>query len=164
MEKQKSNKALKIAMVLFIVLLAIDQVSKMFAVNTNIDTTVIENIFNLKLIFNNGGVFGIGQGSNPLTFIIPDIIVLGIIIRFIFLQKERMDRVTVFALFTVLAGGVGNLLDRIFRGAVVDFFALFPNNNLPVFNFSDIYIVIGWVVLAFVFAKYTYQEIKNRKK
>lgn len=162
--KNKNSSIMKKSIILLVILLVIDQVSKLYVYFTNINMEIIPNILNFELLFNNGGVFGIGQGSNPIMFIIPDLIVLAIIIRFIYLQKERMDKPTMYALFIVLAGGVGNLIDRIWNGAVIDFFRVFPNDNLPVFNISDIYIIIGWVVLAFVFAKYSYEEIRNRKK
>lgn len=164
MGEQKSNKTIKISLIVLAIFLIIDQASKIFAFNTNIDIVIIENIFNLKLVLNSGIAFGVGQGSNLFTFIISNIIILGIIIRFIYIQKDRMDQITMYSLFTILAGGIGNMLDRIFRGEVIDFFNILPKYNLPVFNFSDIYIVVGWIVLAFVFAKYTYQEIKYRKK
>lgn len=164
MEKKQDNKIIKKAIIIFIVLLVIDQITKLFAYYMNINIEVIHNVLNFELVLNRGGVFGIGQGGNPIMFIIPDLIVLGIIIRFIYLQKERIDKSTMYALFIVLSGGFGNLIDRITTGAVIDFFRVFPSSNFLVFNLSDIYIVVGWVVLAFVFAKYSYEEIRNRKK
>ncbi|MBO5479286.1 MAG: signal peptidase II [Clostridia bacterium] len=59
---------------------------------------------------------------------------------------------------------MGNFIDRIFRGQVIDFVEIFPKTHFPVFNLADVYIVVGWVILAFSFAKYTYKEIINRKK
>lgn len=58
----------------------------------------------------------------------------------------------------------GNLIDRICRGYVVDFINIFPNIHFPKFNFADMYITIGWVTLAFMFALYTHKEIKERKE
>lgn len=58
----------------------------------------------------------------------------------------------------------GNLIDRIFRGYVIDFINIFPSINFPKFNFADIYITMGWVTIAFMFALYTHKEIKNCKK
>lgn len=164
MKKQNKNRTLQIALIAFVVLVIIDQSSKMLAIYTNVDKVILNNILKFQLIFNNGAAFGIGQEENIGMFIISNLIVLGIIIRFIWLQKDRMDAVTMFSLFCVLAGGIGNFIDRIFRGKVVDFIAIFPKTNFPIFNLADVYIIVGWVVLAFVFAMYTYKEIKDRKK
>lgn len=161
--KGQKNNTLKIATIVAIILLIIDQVSKIVAIKININITILENILNLKLIFNTGIAFGIGQGDDIATFIISNIIVLGIIIRFIWLQKDRMDKVTMYGLFMILAGGIGNLIDRIFRGQVVDFIEIIPSTHFPIFNLADIYIVIGWIILAFTFAMYTYKEIQAKK-
>lgn len=58
----------------------------------------------------------------------------------------------------------GNFIDRIFRGQVIDFIEIFPSTHFPLFNLADIYIVVGWVILAFLFAMYTYKEILSKKK
>lgn len=164
MKKQNKKHILQIAIVVFIILVAIDQISKFMAIATNIDKVILNNILEFKLAFNKGVAFSMGQEENIGTFIISNLIVLGIIVRFIWLQKDRMDAVTMFSLFLVLAGGIGNFIDRVFRGKVVDFINVFPSANFPIFNLADIYIVVGWVILAFVFAMYTYKEIKDRKK
>ncbi len=161
---KKENKGLKIAIIISVILLLLDQITKWYVCKTNINIEVIPNVFNLKLTFNNGIAFGIGQNSNIFTIIVPNIIVLGLIGRFIYLQKERMNLVTIYSLFAVIAGGIGNLIDRILRGFVIDFLSFFPEKNLPVFNLADIYLVIGWIILAFTFAYYTYEEIKNRRR
>ena len=112
---------------------------------------------------NTGGAFGVAEGNTGM-FIITNIVVLGLIIRFIYLQKDFMDKVTLYSLFVILAGGFGNFIDRIARGYVVDFINIFPSINFPKFNFADMYITIGWIIFAFVFALYTYKEIQNSKK
>ena len=161
---KKENKGLKIAIIISVILLLLDQITKWYVCKTNINIEVIPNVFNLKLTFNNGIAFVIGQNSNIFTIIVPNIIVLGLIGRFIYLQKERMNLVTIYSLFAVIAGGIGNLIDRILRGFVIDFLSFFPEKNLPVFNLADIYLVIAWIILAFTFAYYTYEEIKNRRR
>lgn len=161
--KEKKSNTLKIALIIFIVLLLIDQISKIIAIYTNINIIMLKDILNLKLVFNNGIAFGMGQGENVGTFIVSNLIVLGIIIRFIVLQKDRMDAVTMYGLFMILSGGFGNVIDRVFRGKVVDFIQIFPNTHFPVFNLADVYIVVGWVILAFTFAMYTYEEIREKR-
>lgn len=163
MQKLKSNKALIYATIICIILLIIDQITKIIIINNNINITIIPNILSIHTVQNTGGAFGIGEGNIGM-FIITNIVVLGLIIRFIYLQKEYMDTATLYTLFVIIAGGFGNLVDRISRGYVIDFINIFPRINFPKFNFADIYITVGWVVLAFIFALYTYKEIKNSRK
>ncbi|MCI9016992.1 MAG: signal peptidase II, partial [Clostridia bacterium] len=126
------------------------------------DFVIIPNILEIERVKNTGGAFGIGQ-NNTTTFIITNIIVLGIIIRLIVFQKDKLDKKTLITLLVILSGGFGNLIDRIFRGYVIDFINLFPNIHFPKFNFADIYITIGWIFLALILAQYTYKEIKSKK-
>ena len=163
MEGLKKNTSLKRALVIGVILLLVDQIIKIVAVYTNIDKIIIENVLQLKLVLNKGIAFGIGKNNGIITFVISNVVVLGIIIRFIWLQKDRMDAPTMYALMIVLAGGISNLIDRLIKGSVIDLFIIFPKINFPVFNLADVYIVFGWLSLAFIFAKYTYEELKNRK-
>ena len=142
MKEERKSNILKIGIIIFVILLVIDQISKIIAINTNVNITIIDNILNFKLIFNKGIAFGIGQGKNIGTFVVTNIIVLGIIIRFIWLQKERIDTLTMCSLFIILSGGAGNFIDRLVRGQVVDFIEVFPNIHFPIFNIADICIVI----------------------
>lgn len=162
MIKQK-NKNIIYGVIIIIVLLIIDQIVKQIISINNINITIIPNILEIQAIHNKGGAFGVGQG-NIAMFIVTNLVVLGLIIRFICLQKDFMDKSTLYILCAILAGGFGNLIDRIARGYVIDFINLFPKLNLPIFNLADIYITLGWIFLAFVFAMYTYKEIKNIKR
>ena len=103
MGEQKEEKRLIWPIVMFIVLLGIDQIVKTIAVLGNWNITIFENVLNLKLVYNNGIAFGIGQGTSMGTFIISNLIVLGIIIRFIWLQKDQMDKPTMYALFIIVS-------------------------------------------------------------
>jgi len=78
-------------------------------------------------------------------------------------QKDNINNITYIVLTTILTGGIGNFIDRVFRGYVVDFIDINQIINFPIFNFADIYIVCGWIVLAFIFAKNTI-EIRNEIK
>lgn len=160
----RQKKSSKLAIIVFIILLIIDQVSKIIVIGNNINFTIIPNVLEIQTIKNTGGAFGVGQG-NIVMFIITNFVVLGLIIRFIYLQKDFMDEKTLYTLIIILAGGIGNLIDRLTRGFVIDFINIFPSINFPRFNFADIYITGGWITLALIFAIYSYKEvIKNKKK
>ncbi len=163
MQKLKNNKSLIYAIIIAIILLLLDQITKVIIIENNINVTLIPNILNIHTVQNTGGAFGVGEGNTGM-FIITNLVVLGLIIRFIYLQKDFMDKATLYTLFVILAGGFGNLIDRLSRGYVIDFLNIFPSINFPKFNLADIYITVGCVILAFIFAMYSYKEIKNSKK
>lgn len=163
MAKLKKNRKLICAIIFSCILLILDQMTKIIATKNSINITIIPNILEIQTTHNTGGAFGIAEGNTGM-FIITNLVVLGLIIRFICLQIELMDKVTLYSLFAILAGGFSNLIDRIVRGYVIDFINIIPKINFPKFNLADMYITIGWIVLAFVFALYSYKEIKNSKK
>ena len=159
-DEGKKNFKPYIIVILVILLIAIDQISKFYIVE-NIGKeikNIIPNVLNFTYVENRGGAFGIGQNST-MMFVLVNIIILGIIIRFMIIQKDRIDRKTQVILSMILAGGISNLIDRIARGFVLDFIDFSPIISFPVFNIADILIVIGWVSLAIVTAVY---YIKNK--
>lgn len=121
MQKLKNNKSLIYAIIIAIILLLLDQITKVIIIENNINVTLIPNILNIHTVQNTGGAFGVGEGNTGM-FIITNLVVLGLIIRFIYLQKDFMDKATLYTLFVILAGGFGNLIDRLSRGYVIDFF------------------------------------------
>ena len=139
-EKLAKRKVLKKIFIVVLILLLIDQITKFIFINK--DIALIPGVLKFHTVQNRGGAFGIGQNST-FTFIVVNIIVLGIIIKFINMQANQIDRKTGIALAMVLAGGFGNLIDRIFRGFVVDFIDVSELINFPNFNFADIFIVLG---------------------
>ena len=156
----KKNFKPYVIVILVILLIVIDQISKFYIVE-NIGKeikNIIPNVLNFTYVENRGGAFGIGQNST-MMFVLVNIIILGIIIRFMIIQKDRIDRKTQIILTMILAGGISNLIDRIARGFVLDFIDFSPIISFPVFNIADILIVIGWVSLAIVTAVY---YIKNK--
>ena len=159
-DEGKKNFKPYVIVILVILLIVIDQISKFYIVE-NIGKeikNIIPNVLNFTYVENRGGAFGVGQNST-MMFVLVNIIILGIIIRFMIIQKDRIDRKTQIILTMILAGGISNLIDRIARGFVLDFIDFSPIISFPVFNIADILIVIGWVSLAIVTAVY---YIKNK--
>lgn len=114
--------------------------------------TVINNVFMLSYVENSGVAFGIKVG-NIWSFIVINIVILGIIIKFMYSQLQELNNKTIILLSLVLAGGISNLIDRVFRGYVVDFLDITPIINFPVFNFADIMIVVAILIFGVMMIK-----------
>ena len=125
-----------------IVIVIIDQLSKILIINKKIP--VIPNFLEFNYTQNTGGAFGIGRIN--FILIISIIIVIGIIV---FLIKENTKITNYIPFVLLLSGSIGNLIDRIFKGYVIDFIDInildFPN-----FNIADISIVSGVIVLLYI--------------
>lgn len=141
-----------------LILITIDQVLKAIVVNQAILPDA-----KIDYIKNFGGAFGIG-GDSTLFFVLVNIVVLGIIIKFILSQKDRVDRKTSISFTLILAGGISNVIDRIARGCVVDYIDITKYFKFPVFNIADIYIVIGWIMLFICIIIYWYKEVRITSK
>ena len=110
----------------------------------NSSKVIIEGVLNLTYVENRGGAFGIGNGS-IVTFIVVNIIIIALIGRFIISKKDEMSSCDIVSGGLIIAGGIGNLIDRIFRGYVVDYIDINPLIKYPMFNIADILIVIGCI-------------------
>lgn len=100
---------------------------------------------------NIGLAFGIGA-NNILMIIIVNIVILGIIIKFLKERTAQINCSIIVSLILVLAGGISNLIDRIARGFVVDFIDV-NILNFPNFNIADISITIGIMILLIILIK-----------
>lgn len=150
----KNKKALLIILGIFIILL--DQITKAILIGKNI--TIIPNVLNFTYTENTGVAFGIGA-NNLILIIIVNIVVLGIIIKFIKERKEQVNFSILISLILILSGGIGNLIDRIVRGYVIDFIDI-NVFNFPNFNIADISISIGIISLIFILCKSILKEKK----
>jgi signal peptidase II len=64
-------------------------------------------------------------------------------IYFAYNQRNMIDKKTSVSLAMMIAGGISNIIDRIFRGAIFDFITI---GSFPIFNLADSFIVIGWIL------------------
>lgn len=141
-----------IVIIFIFVLIALDQVTKYIAVN-NLkplgSISVIDKIFRFTFVENRGAAFGIFQGKTVMLSVVTIAIVIGIAYFYIKLPKTKVYSCLKFSLILIIAGAIGNLIDRVFRGYVVDFFhATFI--NFPVFNVADVYVVVGAISMAII--------------
>lgn len=127
-----------------LLVLIIDQLSKLWVVNNFIpgESRVVWNkILWLTYVQNQGAAFGILQGHSWLFFICA---ILVIVILVAINSKQHLPATTQVIFGLIMAGAVGNLLDRLRLNYVVDFFDL---GWWPVFNIADMAIVCGAVLL-----------------
>lgn len=149
---------------LVILLLLIDQGSKglMEAILTGKSITVIPNFFSLVFVTNTGAAWSIMQGNTLF------LIILGIIAIFslIFVMPTIKESIWKSISFTMLyAGIIGNLLDRAIFHYVKDFFKFtIFGYEYPVFNFADIFIVVGAILLIVAAWKGDIDEKNKRRK
>lgn len=139
-----------IASILFVILLVVlDQASKIYLTLVNktspIDLEVIRGFFRITYTCNDGAAFSILKGKR-VFFIIMTIIVVCLIVYY--LLKNKVYWVEKYSLLLIISGAVGNLIDRIMYGYVIDFldFIIF-GYDFPVFNIADSFITIGAVGL-----------------
>ena len=129
---------------MFIIILAMDMATKYWAYNYLREVgslPVIENIFHLTYVENRGAAFGILQDQR-WVFIVVTIVTLIFIFWYI-RQMEPEIRLLRIGLNLIVAGAVGNLIDRIYLGFVIDFIDF---RIWPVWNIADMAIVIGTIL------------------
>lgn len=131
-------------------LVALDQLTKIqiennFFVGDTIE--IISNFFHITYVQNRGIAFGVFQGKINAISIATTIAIIGIIIYF-FKNFKKIEVIERIAYMVIISGAIGNMIDRIFRGYVVDMLD-FRGIWQYVFNLADVYISIG-VALIFL--------------
>lgn len=125
-------------MSIVIIMVIIDQLTKIWIANTTQPISIIPEILNFTYVENRGMVFGLAQGSVYLIGIISLILCVMILIH-IFLERNK-NHVVSFYWYMILAGGVSNIIDRFVRGYVIDFI---DTPWIATFNLADTFIVLG---------------------
>ena len=127
-----------------LLIFAVDQATKWLIVKKmelGQSISVIDQVFYITSHRNRGAAFGILQDQRYF-FIIITIIVVGAVIYY--LQKHAHDTLLKTALALVLGGAVGNFIDRLLHGEVVDFLDVkIGSYDFPIFNVADSALVIG---------------------
>ncbi|MDF2566626.1 MAG: lipoprotein signal peptidase [Oscillospiraceae bacterium] len=138
-----------IALASIIALAGIDQYLKFLAVqNLSNQATVplIKNVLHLTYLENEGAAFGSMKGQQWILIGVT-LAVIAVAIFFI-LNRKIKNNFLLFSISIVIAGGIGNLIDRIFRHYVIDYIDVrFP--HFAVFNFADCCVVVGTILILF---------------
>jgi signal peptidase II len=143
-------------LIILCVLIA-DQITKIVvsrAISPYTHISVIPGFFNLTHIHNRGAIFGFFSRSGaPFVSILltgASLAALGFVIYY-FLKTPSSEKMMKISLSLILGGALGNLVDRVFKGYVVDFADFyFRQWHWPAFNVADASITIGALCLIFV--------------
>lgn len=134
-----------------IILIIIDQFTK-YLVVTNIanenPVVLIDNFLKLYYIENRGAAFGILQGFRSL-FTVITILVLLFLIVFLIKNYNKVPFIYLVSFSLLIGGTIGNFIDRIRLHYVVDFISMrFFGHDFAIFNFADMFIVLGTVLIS----------------
>ena len=131
------------------ILVLMDQLFKVWAYNATAqaDFNIVPGVFRFSYIENTGAAFNLFAGSRWPLVIVTAVLLLGVA-YFLFSNKVK-DEWAQSGLCMILAGGTSNLIDRIIRGHVVDYLDFTQLINFPVFNFADVCVVVGAIMLVY---------------
>ena len=139
-----------------IILLIIDIVIKLIISNKlifNESICVINNFFYITYVKNTGVAWSILSGKINLIIIIT-LIIISVLIIYIF-NKKNYSILEIISYSMILSGSIGNLIDRIIYGYVIDYLDFnILGYNYPIFNFADMCIVIGIILILIFGGKY----------
>ena len=151
--KTFNKKELIVNTIIFICIIVCDQVTKLLSIN--LYKIIIPKILDIKYVENKGAAFSIFETKTVLIISLIFIIAL-----LIYWRRTKSKTIKNIALTLMLSGSIGNLIDRMFRGYVIDFIKITLIDNLPVFNIADISIAIGFFMLV---CYYSNCLIKNKE-
>ncbi|MCI5512604.1 MAG: signal peptidase II [Clostridia bacterium] len=132
-----------VMILLIIAFIYLDQLSKYLAViylKGGESFPIIKNVLHLTYVENEGAAFGMLKDHRWIFMIISSVAIIGL---FVYLVKNyKASRLQSVALTMIIAGGIGNMIDRVVLGYVVDFID-FTLINFAIFNVADSFVCVG---------------------
>lgn len=167
MAKNIINKNNFLKLIIFsicsLVLVLLDQITKQIVTKYLFNgdkIVVIENIFEIFYLENRGAAFGILQGQKVLFFVVT-LVVLVVLFYYLFKIPNNKKYFPLYlVMILIFSGAIGNFIDRMSKGYVVDFLYFKPI-NFPLFNVADSYITIACFLLLYLIMFY-YKEDELR--
>ncbi|HEY1236248.1 MAG TPA: signal peptidase II [Candidatus Binatia bacterium] len=137
-------------------IIVLDQLTKIIvdrSMTLHASIPIIDGFFNLTYVRNTGAAFGMFSRSHQ-AFRLPFLLLVSVVaIGFILTMLRRLrDRETgmTIALAFILGGALGNLIDRLLHGEVIDFLDIYWSNyHWPAFNLADSFITVGVTITLF---------------
>ena len=148
-----------IDIVLVIILLAIDQFTKYLAVQKLMNKpafVIIHNVLEFDYLENRGVAFGMMQNQKWFILLTTFVLLAAVLFLLIKLPEENKYTILHYVFVAIVAGGMGNMIDRLRLGYVIDFIS-FVLIDFPTFNVADCYIVCATILLFIMFI-FVYKE------
>lgn len=160
------KKRIPLAILVVFILISVDQFVK-YLIDTSFSVgeshPLIDKVFQLTYVQNRGAAWGSFSGKIIFLLIITTAILVGAIYVYVRLAQKTDTKYTPLRICLVflIAGAIGNMIDRIARGFVVDMFD-FCLINFPVFNVADIYVTCSFIVIVIlILFKYKDDELSD---
>lgn len=137
-------------LIISIIAIILDRVTKLLATSLGLNNsvTVINDFFNITYVNNYGAAWSMLTGYRILLIIISILILIGI--YFMFIRNKKLNKFETINYGLLTGGIIGNLLDRIIYGYVIDFLDFnIIGYNYPIFNLADSFIVISIILIIF---------------
>ena len=153
-----------LTIIIFLIVL-FDQLSKYLAnlhLNGNATFHVIPNIISFHYHENKGAAWGILSDHRWVFMLISSIAIVAILVFLFLTRKDSQSFLFKLSLAFFAGGGIGNMIDRIFLGYVIDFLQ-FEFIDFPIFNVADSFITIGAALMILNMILDTISEIKKKK-
>ena len=149
--RQQSRSDIFLSLITVFAIVLFDRLTKIFLsklLGLGESLPVIPHVLHMTLVHNTGIAFGFFKDQGIVFIIIPVIAIVLLIYNIYYFKSnnEQLTRLYVFAFSLILAGAIGNLIDRITCGYVIDFIDF---RIWPVFNIADSAITIGAAVIAY---------------
>lgn len=157
-EQNKELKKIYIMIgIIVILIILLDQLSKILIIN-NGEIKLISNTLELRVDNTNSGMYD--ENSRAVN-IMTNIVILCIVFGIIKNHNQFVTIKTKILLSFAFGGGISNVIDKIFRGGVVEFINI---GNMPPLNIADICIAIGWISFIAIFASFSSKEFTKNKE
>lgn len=155
----KKRTVFLIEIIAAILLVALDYITKQLAVAKLMGKNafvIIKGVFELDYLQNYGTAFGMFQNKRFMILVVGVIFMAVVLWALYKIPAEKKYAAMHICLLGILAGGIGNMIDRFFYGYVIDFFS-FCLIHFPVFNVADCYITVSVFLLLILFF-FVYKE------
>ncbi len=155
-------------MYILIIILTVfaDQISKYVAFMKLQDSkpiVLINNFLKLSYVKNHGAAWGILQNQRYFFIVLTALIVIGLAVYV--KTNKSLNKLTIISIYLIIGGAIGNLIDRIKMGYVIDFIDVNFGDlyDFPVFNFADSFIVIGTFLMVYLILTDKYENQKQKE-